>query len=66
MAEREISYKDLARVLKDAKNGKVYSVGALTSRVSRGTFTLEFLFEVADALELEVKLVPRSIDQAKS
>lgn len=58
MAKRDMVFKDLARVMEQANPGSEYTAENLTTRIHRGTFTVEFLIELADALKMQVVLVP--------
>ncbi len=53
MDERGIGYKELALLLED-RLGEVYTPGALTSRISRGTFTFDFFLKLASAMDIDV------------
>ena len=39
--------------------GYIYALEALRQRVSRGTYDAKFLFEFADSLDMDVKLIPK-------
>ena len=52
LAKRGFSYADLA--LKMRKKGYEISENSIRTKLSRGTFSATFLFEVADALGAEI------------
>lgn len=59
MAQRDLSFKDLARMMEQSNPGSGHTAESLTTRVNRGTFTVAFLIELSDALRTELQLVAR-------
>lgn len=57
MAQRDLSFKDLARMMEQSNPGSGHTAESLTTRVNRGTFTVAFLIEMSDALRTELQLV---------
>ena len=54
MLDKELTYVDLHKAL-EAKNYR-YTVEALRSKVSRGSYDIRFLLEIADALNLKINI----------
>ena len=57
MVKRDMNFVELNKKMAD--KGYVYALEALRQRVSRGTYDAKFLFEFADSLDLDVKLIPK-------
>ncbi len=58
MVRRDMNFVELNKKMAD--KGYIYALEALRQRVSRGTYDAKFLFEFADSLDLDVKLIPKS------
>lgn len=61
MVKRDMNFVELNK--KMAEKGYIYALEALRQRVSRGTYDAKFLFEFADCLDMDVKLIPKEGDQ---
>ena len=57
MVKRDMNFVELNK--KMAEKGYIYGLEALRQRVSRGTYDAKFLFEFADSLDLDVKMIPK-------
>lgn len=59
MLQRDLSFKELARLLEQSNPGSGHTAESLTNRINRGTFTAAFLVELSDALKAELQIVQR-------
>jgi len=58
MLEEDINFVELQKMMQES--GYNYSLDAIRQKVGRGSYDARFLFEFADALDLEVKLLKKS------